>query len=483
MKWTSEQSAFIDAIANDSGNVAGMALAGSGKTATGKEGIMGYAQANPSKRIIYLCFNAKNRDEAKEKIVAPNVDVMTFNQRGLRTVLKHWRGIRTFAGEGYMRCKALAGEKPNRQLLTLASQLMGASQNRFINPSWQDMMTLANNLGIQPTNGQGYEIDDIVNLAHKALQMATEYPRSKQISFDDQVWLPTRLNLYEAEYDMGVMDESQDANILNFDMMRKIVKPDGRIVIIGDENQQMYGFRGSVRNGMTDFCHKIGAVKYPLTINFRCGSSIIAKAQEIVPEIQAHESNGEGLVESCNQDKMLIDVQVKEAILSRTNAPLVGTCLNLTRRNKPAYIEGKDIAKTLIDIIDNLDTVDINEIPAKIDLWLQIRVAKATGWDATRQVETWTDTAETLKVLALDASSIDEMKKKIESMFFDSDYVRVPSIILSTVHKAKGREFPSVYILEKSFATRGNMVRDDYAEKCVRYVALTRAKQKLVLVS
>jgi len=61
-------------------------------------------------------------------------------------------------------------------------------------------------------------------------------------------------------------------------------------------------------------------------------------------------------------------------------------------------------------------------------------------------------------------------------MFDDSDNVKVPSVMLSTVHKAKGLEAPSVYLCEGTFKYKND---EDFR---VRYVAITRTKNTLHLV-
>jgi DNA helicase-2/ATP-dependent DNA helicase PcrA len=482
MQFTTEQTAVHDAIRCGKGNMAVNATAGSGKTETAVQGINIAAEANPAHNILYVVFGTKNAAEARERILAQNVTIKTFNALGHSFVSSHWRGIRADKFAEYGRCQSLQPKAP-KQLIFLAQQLVGMAKNRVVNPNFQELLTLANTQGIAPNKSSEFEIDDIVNLAHKSLQLAINRPRDGKISFDDQVWLPTRLNLYNPTFDWIFADENQDANLMNYNAIEKLINPSGRICLIGDENQQLFGFRGSVNKGMMTFASKIKAVNYPMTINFRCGKKIVAEAKKVVPEIEAFDGSIDGEVESFNEDKMLAEIKVNEVILSRTNAPLIRHAMALIRRNKPAFIEGREIAKVLTDIVDSLECKEISELPGKLDVWLQVRVSKASGWDATRMIEQWTDQAETLKALAENAKTIEDVTAKITSLFYDSDYVRVPSVILSTVHKFKGRQAKTTYLIEKSFQKRGNQPVDDHCEKCCRFVALTRAREKLVYVN
>jgi superfamily I DNA/RNA helicase len=85
----------------------------------------------------------------------------------------------------------------------------------------------------------------------------------------------------------------------------------------------------------------------------------------------------------------------------------------------------------------------------------------------------------TLVAVAEGAASVREVADRLRDLFKDSKDGEVFSVVLSTVHKAKGLEWDRVFVLEDTFRN------DDGTgeESNIRYVAYTRAKRELVLVT
>jgi len=202
-----------------------------------------------------------------------------------------------------------------------------------------------------------------------------------------------------------------------------------------------------------------------------------------VPAIQAAPNAIDGEISTMNNEAMLDKVQVKEVILSRTNAPLAKNCLALLRKNKPAYIVGRDIGRQLISLIEGFETNDINQLYLKLDAWLSVKQANANLWN-NNAVAHATDTHECIRAISENCLDVEGLKNKINSLFLDSEFVRKPSVILSSIHKAKGLEFPTVFLLTESFASGKRTLTPEQAqeERNIYYVGITRTKNKLVNV-
>lgn len=146
---------------------------------------------------------------------------------------------------------------------------------------------------------------------------------------------------------------------------------------------------------------------------------------------------------------------------------------------------GKDIAKGLIALVNDLSANTVNGFLDNLEKWQNAQSAKASGMFAAKRIETVNDTAETLRVISETAIEFSDIEKKLNSLFQDSENVRVPSVILSTVHRAKGLEFDKVNILLETFKSgRRKMSTEEIKEeKNLYFIAITRSKNYLGLVS
>ena len=77
--------------------------------------------------------------------------------------------------------------------------------------------------------------------------------------------------------------------------------------------------------------------------------------------------------------------------------------------------------------------------------------------------------------LAETVASVEELTRKLEMLF--NDEAGAASVMCSTVHKAKGLEADRVWVLEDTLRNGG------IEEENCRYVAYTRARKELCLVS
>lgn len=479
MNWTSEQEEIFNWFENGYGNAMGIALPGCTKTSTCIEGL----NRAKSDSALYAVFGKRNQVEAESKIKNNKAQVKTFHSIGFKFVMNNWRGVR---GDGYTefnRIKIIYPEAP-KQVIFQTARLVSFLKNTFISPTLIDAVNTANERGIDGGQHDDYfPASKLAEMALESIKLSLEYPKDRKISFDDMIWLPVTQNWVRKSFDLIVCDESQDLNLPQMTMALGMVNDGGRIFAVGDSNQAIYGFRGAMANSMDIFKEKLNAIEFKLTTNFRCGKKIIEFAQKLMPELKAHSGAQEGIVETTFDEKAWKQIKVNDVILSRTNAPLMPVALNLIRKKIPAYVSGKDIGKNLINIIEDLNASNVNDFYDKLQRWLDNKVQKSVGWFASRAIALAQDQYETLKVLAESCNSVQEIISRINSLFQDADYVRVPSVILSSVHKFKGLEAENVNLISSSFKTRGSDPSEMAEEQNIYKVAITRAKNRLTLVA
>jgi superfamily I DNA/RNA helicase len=255
----------------------------------------------------------------------------------------------------------------------------------------------------------------------------------------------------------------------------------GRIAGFGDRRQALFGFRGADTGSMDRIKEQLGAGELPLTITYRCAQSIVQRAQRIVPIIEAGPNNPVGEVrDNVAYSDMLVDSQPGDFILSRLNAPLVRVTLQLLMSRKKARMRGREIGGRLVSLVrrltNNRPTMTMEQFKVRLDEWERKQVAYLLARNDREAADQERDRAAMLASFAEDSKDVSSLIRDIEYLFVDT--TDEDTIICSSIHKAKGLESKTVYVLQETLYLRGVSVDEENCE----YVATTRAKESLRLV-
>lgn len=316
------------------------------------------------------------------------------------------------------------------------------------------------------------------------------------------VWLPIALNIPIYRYDLLLVDEAQDLNRAQQELALKAAH---RMVLIGDPKQAVYGFVGADSKSM-ERMHIIlggnvgepahgqrGCVVLPLMVTRRCGRAIVREAQKIVPDFEAHESNGPGVVEhwSFKDSSLLVPwyekVQDGDLIICRCNAPLIQQCFRFLRQNRKAFIQGRDIGAGLIRTIKKLKPISVVDLFAKLEEWylLECQKENARVHPSVARLIALSDKKGCIQAMCEGMPTIDEVIANINSMFHDDK--RGVGIELSSIHQAKGRERKRVFFLMPEHAScphpLAKTLTQKESERNLLYVGITRAIEELYFVS
>ena len=154
-----------------------------------------------------------------------------------------------------------------------------------------------------------------------------------------------------------------------------------------------------------------------------------------------------------------------------------------------ANIKGKDMGEDLLNIIEKLSPKNVFYLYQKLDNELD-RIKEEQRKKGIKDIENcqavirYKDRIECLKAFAEQSNGIADMKRKIEYVF--SDTQQKNAVMLSTVHKSKGLEADNVFIIypNKLPLTWENQLEWQYEQEMnLKYVAITRAKKRLVLIT
>lgn len=297
------------------------------------------------------------------------------------------------------------------------------------------------------------------------------------IDFTDMLYYSTQYVHKEdfKQYNVVMLDECQDISPLQFEVVKLCKTPRGRLIAVGDEKQSIYSFMGSNLDSLQAIKTAPNTVTLPLSMTYRCATSIVDEACKVFPDgIIAAPGAEKGSVEEGN----FIDAQEGDFILCRNNAPLVDAFIVLLRKGKKCTILGKEFGDKLVSLIDSVN--DFWELE-QVLVNMQTKLANK-GVKNPMKSEAYCELDEKVNVLISlykYFGSLETVRERIYDIFVEN---ASPGITLSTIHKSKGLEANKVFFLQpelipSKYATTELSL---YAEKCLKFVAITRAKKNLI---
>lgn len=328
------------------------------------------------------------------------------------------------------------------------------------------------------------DAEQVAEAARALMRRAARAPDI--VDFDDMIWMPAHFGYGEIEgtemlrFDAVLVDERQDTNPAQNYLIERM-RQAGRVISLLDDRQTIYGFRGADYKTIEKLLSDPKTCQLPLPISYRCPNSVVSLVQEIVPDLQAAPNAKDGSVTLHEYAELLDEAEPGDFVLSRSNAPLVSTCLALVRRNVPTIIAGRDFGASLSALVEKSKANDPQQLETWLHRWLAKEEARLLP-DHPRQMALCHDRARCLLALAVTCGTIPELQTRIGVLFDDSD--PMTKVVCSTVHKAKGLERNRVWMLADTFLYphRLRPNTDAWAEENIWYVAVTRAKDRLCLV-
>lgn len=464
------------------------ARAGTGKTTTIIEG----ANRAPEAKILLAAFNKKIAEELASRITNSHVIAKTLHSVGYAVVRRFRERIKvSFSDE---RACALTdqvcGSRAPDTIKRLVSKLH--TKGREIRPHAQmmgDLTNLAFEFDCVPDEtweDMGFGLDYVETKALEAMELAAQIKSGETVDGSDMVFLPVRNHWLQGEYNLVIVDECQDMTGAQLEIAQGVLRKGGRICLVGDDRQAIYGFRGADSDSLDRLKSQLDAAELGLTVTYRCGKRIVERAAILVPDFEAGPLNAEGEIITISPKELVPMAGPGDFILSRVNAPLVGTAMQLLRAGKRTRVAGRDIGKGLTSLVKKFKAVSVPDFLRKTEAWeskevrrLEVMRSNAlNGRKATLEakMEAIRDQAEMLLSLAEGAKNVTEVTDRIEALFSDDGLGSASVITCSSVHRAKGLEASRVFVLEET-------LRDYNREETnIVYVAYTRAKQTLVLV-
>lgn len=490
--WSHYQEDVFSLFTERTGNGVVEAVAGSGKTTTLVEGMKRWTAINPKQKGAFVCFNKSIATELQSKVPA-GIEASTLHSLGYRAVLKTFKGCKVDERKiyGYSETVALSAADDRLQAKGIENDLQTAYG--LLKSTMVDLKDVEAIGDLLAEYGVELKMAAVSMPLFQVLDRLMVNDTSR-CSFDEMLTFVVDHQLPMRQFDLVCVDEAQDMNAIQLKLLDAMVGPNGRLIAVGDSKQAIYHFRGASSNAIERIRDAFNVPTenvLPLSISYRCPKAVVARAQTIVSHIEASATAIEGEVIDADVSMMnatLLAMDDRSMGICRCNGPLVGCALRLIKSGRKAVVRGRDIGKGIAKLARDLSKRaaddSLSSLIEAARLWEANEVSRLTAARKMSQANMVVDRVDTLIALCENITTHDELIARIETIFSDQQ----AGVVFSSIHRSKGLEADTVVWLEPGLSEffytkaeeRGDAAGAD-SERCLAYVAITRAKRKLVL--
>lgn len=311
-----------------------------------------------------------------------------------------------------------------------------------------------------------------------------------------------------------VIDEAQDMSADEFALVSALMEKNEemRVIAVGDDDQNIYGFRGSNSKYLQDLLQMPGSRFIEMTENYRSDKHIVDAANQFATAItqrMKHQpivsmSKENGIVRVINHPALcaienhrinfMYQPIVEEIISShlKDTTTCVLTQTNEEALNILALLHRNGIKAKLVQSLDGLRFWNMAETRYFMK---QIEQATSDIKSPIIPEECWKNAKDKTYIKYEQSQSLEYLQRclqvfeqnnqakyetDIKEFFFESSVedfcdVSKAEVVVSTIHKSKGREFDNVFLLIDDSKNPTDEVLRSY------YVAITRAKHQLTI--
>ena len=270
-----------------------LVLAGAG---SGKTRVLAYKAAFlvsevgiPAERVLAVTFTNKAAAEMRERVrglLGPRsrgLQACTFHSFGLRLLQRNREAL----GKVGLRKDFVVFDRSDcRSVVKEILEGMNLDQEK-VEISWVlDQLSKRKTMTASP--GEEANFVDLLREIEKAYDALLK--EQNAVDFDDLLELPLELlkdpvilEKERASLDWILVDEYQDVNRPQYRLLRKLVADTGRIMVVGDPDQSIYGWRGADMNMILNFERDFpGAKTVVLDQNYRSTARILGASNGLI---------------------------------------------------------------------------------------------------------------------------------------------------------------------------------------------------------
>lgn len=299
-----------------------------------------------------------------------------------------------------------------------------------------------------------------------------------------------------------VIDEAQDINADEFSLIKALMtkNEDMSVIAVGDDDQNIYEFRGADVLFLKQFLQLDNAIKYELIENYRSLQNLVGFSNQFVQRIGQRIKSTPVIATRAEKGKIkVVRHQGHNLITPLVNdvldTGLTGTTCVLTKTNDEAsQITGlllkNGLRAKLIQTNDGFNLYNLAEVRYFLealnmaddtflisdDSWSAAKRSVADRFKNSTQLEVCINLISDFEATNPKRKYRSDLAVFIrESKLEDFLNQNGETIFVSTIHKAKGKEFDHVFIMLERFIPTTDETKRQL------YVAMTRAKRNLTI--
>ena len=284
-----------------------------------------------------------------------------------------------------------------------------------------------------------------------------------------------------------VIDEAQDMSADDLRLVKALMQQNEemRVIAVGDDDQNIYAFRGSNSMYLQSLISDFQATLYELTDNYRSDQAIVDYANRFVRQIPNRMKQTPIVAISKDKGSVLQSYQLD---IKGTGTTAVLTVTNEQTLQVAHLLRQQGQHVRLIQATDGFRFVNLAEVRyffKQLGKCENGSISTEQWNEAKRRTEETYSTSKCLGILQQFFSDFEATHKSyyrsdlrefaLESSIEDFIAAEGNMVFVSTIHKAKGREFDNVHLL------LGGILRMDSDMMRAIYVGITRAKHNLYI--
>jgi DNA helicase-2/ATP-dependent DNA helicase PcrA len=285
-----------EAVLHFEGPLLVLAGAGSGKTrvlTTRIARLIEHHGVDPS-RILAVTFTNKAAGEMRERITR----LLGEEPRGMWSGTFHAIGARILRSSahhvGRTSSFTIYDEDDTLGVIKRCMEREGIPQKQWSPKVIASLISDAKNALVPAAEYESLAMDPVSRAAAKVYrQMDPTLRAANAVSFDDLLVLPVEifrkdektLARYRDRFQFILVDEYQDTNRAQFQFIKLLGSAHGNVVVVGDDDQSIYGWRGADIRNILDFEKEFPSSKVVrLEENYRSTPDILSVANAAISQ-------------------------------------------------------------------------------------------------------------------------------------------------------------------------------------------------------